>query len=205
MPCTSKENVIQIHDACEPTINLNLSLTPSSPPLLILCGTTKKMKSTSTSWSSIHSRVSELDKLHRKSVKLDHSYCLPDKLTLKRKLDIADSRHETQLKKCKLLSQSVRRSTQQVQKLKATLQHLEEKCLINCDLKTLLANRFEGLKLSLLTNEEDNADSKNKCYSSDVMEFSHTLYFLAPSAYKFTRKSLSLPHPSTLRRSTWMD
>ena len=80
------------------------------------------------------------------------------------------------------------------------LRQLQQDQLIDAEIKTKLAQKFSGLKLSLVSNEVCNAGrTSNRRYSDDVMQFAHTLHFLSPKAYRFVRKTMYLPCESTLR------
>ena len=71
---------------------------------------------------------------------------------------------------------------------------------IDAEIKTKLAMKFSGLKLSLLESEVCNADkTMSRRYSDDVLQFAQMPHFLSPKAYRFAKKTLSLPCESTLR------
>ena len=61
-------------------------------------------------------------------------------------------------------------------------------------------SNFGHMTKDLFTNEQKNeATSIGSRYSETIKQFAISLHFYSPKAYKFVRKSLHLPHPSTIR------
>lgn len=105
-------------------------------------------------------------------------------------------------KAMKIKQQKVRRKTKKVRSLKNALLNLKNNNILEEGVYTYLDTIFpiQSMKLSILKNEVKNSDEKKFTYSDDIKKFSQTLYYLSPKAYKYLRKQLILPHPSTLRK-----
>lgn len=64
----------------------------------------------------------------------------------------------------------------------------------------MLINNFSGFPLDFIMNINTNAGAKTAYRYSDTMkQFSLTLHFYSPKAYKFLRKHFPLPHPNRLK------
>lgn len=126
----------------------------------------------------------------------------PSKDCLKRKLEESEERCASYKSKIKVLQQKVRRQSVRLQACTQLLDDLRDKDLINETLRIQLGNTFAGMTFSVIENELNNRDSGNHKFSKDLKEFAQTLYYLSPRAYKYARRTLTLPHKSTIRR--WM-
>ena len=72
--------------------------------------------------------------------------------------------------------------------------------MMSKEVETSFVNNLEHMSMELFKNQQRNADKQAESrYSEEIKEFAISLYFYSPRAYKFARKSLNLPHPSTLR------
>jgi hypothetical protein len=61
-------------------------------------------------------------------------------------------------------------------------------------------SNFGHMTKDLFTNEQKHeANSTGSRYSEQIKQFAISLHFYSAKAYKFVRKSLHLPHPSTIR------
>ena len=66
--------------------------------------------------------------------------------------------------------------------------------------ETSFGNNFVHMSMELFKNQQRNADKHaGSRYPEETKEFAISLHFYIPRAKKFVRKSLNLPHPSTLR------
>lgn len=137
----------------------------------------------------------------------DHTYSTASSVgiaAMKRRLEEVGQEMERNLaskRACiKQLSISVKRKAMKLKEAKELLCQLYQRNLLDMDMKTKLALRFSGLRLSILENEMGNVGKHtNRRYSDDVLQFAHSLHFLSPKAYRFVRKTMSLPCESTLR------
>ena len=65
--------------------------------------------------------------------------------------------------------------------------------------QSLLSN-FGHMTRDTFLNEQKNANkSTTSTYADTIKQFATTLHFYSPRAYKFVRRSLHLPCPSTIR------
>ena len=72
--------------------------------------------------------------------------------------------------------------------------------LLNEELASTLNENFGHMATALFRNECENVEkSAGSRYSEEIKEFTLTLHFYSPRAYKFVRKALHLPHPATIR------
>ena len=61
-------------------------------------------------------------------------------------------------------------------------------------------SNFGHMTKSIFKNEQKNQTYTTGCrYIEEIKQFAISLHFYSPKAYKFVRKSLHLPHPSTIR------
>ena len=105
-------------------------------------------------------------------------------------------------KKIKVLHQKLRRRNIRIQTMKQCINEIERKLMIMRDEASLLHNNFDHLKLSVFRNTLQNTGRQptGRRYENTVKEFATTLYFYSPKAYSYVRGTLSLPHPSMIRR-----
>ena len=72
--------------------------------------------------------------------------------------------------------------------------------MMSKEVETSFVNNLEHMSMELFKNQQRNAEKQAESrYSEEIKEFAISLHFYSPRAYKFARKSLNLPHPSTLR------
>ena len=161
-----------------------------------------------TQWSPQLARVATDEQLYLCIlVAHDHTYSIisSDSIsTLKRKLQQVGEEHKTSMANkrasIKQLHDSVRRKVAKLSAITDVLHQLQHDHLIDAEIKTKLAAKFSGLKLSLLESEVCNADkTTSRRYSDDVLQFAQMLHFLSPKVYRFVRKTMSLPCESTLQ------
>ena len=105
-------------------------------------------------------------------------------------------------RKIKTLQQKVRRRNTKIKTLKQLINEIERKLMIARDEASLLHDNFDNVQLSVFNNTLQNTgrQEKGRRYNDTVKEFATTLYFYSPKAYNFVRGTLSLPHPSMIRR-----
>ena len=61
-------------------------------------------------------------------------------------------------------------------------------------------SNFGHMSKDIFKNEQKNRlSSTGSRYNEEIKQFAISLHFYSPKAYKFVRKSLHLPHPSTIR------
>ena len=124
------------------------------------------------------------------SCEKQHHSVFPSENKLKQVIKMKD-------KKIKRLQKKVLRQDKNIKDLMKTL---NEKDLISKELLEVLGSNFGHIEVNLFKNEFKNSDLKSGSrYSNDIKEFAVSQHFYSPRAYKFVRKSLHLPHPSTLR------
>jgi len=123
---------------------------------------------------------------HNKSTQTDSSLRSPVKATLRRKIKTLQSR--------------IRRREKKIENFSQLISELKTQVKISSDLEQLLTNNFSGFPLEFILNTHKNSDSKTACRYSDTMkQFSLTLHFCSPKAYRFLRKHFPLPHPNRLK------
>ena len=59
--------------------------------------------------------------------------------------------------------------------------------------------QFLAYRHGIVQNQFNKSLKTGSRYSKDIKEFSISLHFYSPRAYKFVRKTLHLPHPATIR------
>ena len=84
--------------------------------------------------------------------------------------------------------------------IKGLVKKLEEMKALSEEQSQHLMSNFGHMTKDLFTNEQKNeANSTGSRYSEQIKQFAISLQFCSAKAYKFVRKSLHLPHPSTIR------
>ena len=83
---------------------------------------------------------------------------------------------------------------------KGLVRQLQKSKMMSEEAGNSFGNNFGHMAMELFKNQQKNAEKQaGSRYSEEIKEFVISLYFYNPRAYKFVRKSLSLPHPPTLR------
>lgn len=124
--------------------------------------------------------------MHSQLTQTDATLCSPTKGLLR--------------KKVKRLQSKLQRRDKKIKNFNQLLSELKAKVKISSDLEQVLVNNFSGFPLDFIMNIKSNAGAKTTSRYSDVMkQFSLTLHFYSPKAYKFLRKHFPLPHPNRLK------
>jgi len=128
-------------------------------------------------------------------VKLDH--CYAKKLTYEQTISGLKKTVASIIKTIGQLQRNVRRKQT---RLNSMWEKLKEKNLVSEDDEDFISQLNPTVRALLNTQKK----SKNSGirYENDVKQFSVTLHFHSPKAYRFLRSHLSLPHESTL--TSWM-
>ena len=78
---------------------------------------------------------------------------------------------------------------------------LRRKLIISKEAALVLSDRFSGVEVNLIKNlVKDKKKGGNFSYKKDIKDFSITLFYYSPRAYKYVSKIFSLPDVSTVRR-----
>ena len=144
---------------------------------------------------SLPAKSTKLQNESKNSVQLDHSY--PCK-TSPRKL-CAQYRKKIMQKDYRL--KQLRKKKMRLEKnVRGLVSKLEAASVLSNQLSTTLIENFGHITTELIRNEAKNiTKSCGSRYGDEIKEFALTLHFHSPKAYRFVRKSLHLPHPTTLR------
>ena len=104
-------------------------------------------------------------------------------------------------KKIKNLQQRLRRQNKKISSLTDLIKDMRNKKLLGKAPADLLEDQFSGLTLHMFQNQIKNSTRKagGRRYHEEIKKFALTLHFYSPKAYVFVRKTLNLPHPSSLR------
>ena len=85
-------------------------------------------------------------------------------------------------------------------KIKGLVQKLEKMKALSEEQSQNLMSNFGHMSKDIFKNEQENRlSSTGSRYNEEIKQFAISLHFYSPKAYKFVRKSLHLPHPSTIR------
>lgn len=126
----------------------------------------------------------------------DHNYCASSSSSAKKITQL--SNRLTQ--KNKVIRRLRSRNLRQAKTLKALIDKLKQFGYLSENCSSLLKENFEDLPTDLIKNEFKNKGKTTGArYDDNMKTFAVTLYFYSPRAYKFVRKTLSLPAPSTIR------
>lgn len=80
------------------------------------------------------------------------------------------------------------------------MQKLEKMKALSEEQSQNFMSNFGHMTKDLFKNEQKNqTNSTGARYSEEIKQFAISLHFYSPKAYKFIRKSLHLPNPSTIR------
>ena len=79
---------------------------------------------------------------------------------------------------------------------------LEQNLIVKTEIVDRLHASFDKLQLSVFNNTKNNTTIFlcDRRYTDDIKEFSLTLYFYSPKAYKYVRSIIPLPNPSLIRK-----
>lgn len=87
--------------------------------------------------------------------------------------------------KIKILQQKVRRQNLKIMNMKELISSLKQNISDSSDIISVLENNFMGLPLHLMLNQYKNDNSPNhKSYTEEMKQFSLTLSFYSPKAYR---------------------
>ena len=104
------------------------------------------------------------------------------------------------LKKQRIIKTLRQRNIRKEKTIKGLVRQLQKSKLISEEAGNSFGNNFGHMSMELFKNQQKNAEKQaGSRYSEEIKQFAISLHFYSPRAYKFVRKSLSLPHPSTLR------
>ena len=144
------------------------------------------MFSIGTQWSPAAPLTSSYLSYDSIVVALDHNYCLQHSDNSTKSMDrffneMKEHGEEILQKKRKKISNlqaCLRRKNLKLFTTKNLLLQLQNKNLVDAEIKWKLSARFDGLKLSLITNELDNKNkTNNRFYSDEILQFAQTLHF----------------------------
>ena len=130
-----------------------------------------------------------------KKPRLDHNYATKSSPRKSKKL------YQEKLKKKNLLIKNLRRKSIRKQKtIGALVAKLKQYRMLSEESGNSFLENFGHMTLSLFKNEVKNINrSSCSSYSNEIKEFVVSLHFYSPCAYRFVRKAIHYPHPSTLR------
>ena len=122
-----------------------------------------------------------------------------------RRTATTDQREELKSKlvqKIRNLQQQLRRTKQKVKTFAEVIEKLKEAKIVNSKESEALHSNFENIHLHFLNNLKDNlkASPSGRRYTDEIKEFAVTLHYYSPSAYKYVRSIVPLPHPSLVRK-----
>ena len=122
-----------------------------------------------------------------------------------RRVDTMDERHEMEKKlrqKVKILQQQLRRAKQKAKTMDDVITKLKQENIINAKEAEAMHSSFENTQLHFLYNFRDNmkAAPSARRYTDEIKEFSVTLHYYSPRAYKYVRSIIPLPNPSLVRK-----
>ena len=128
-----------------------------------------------------------------KQPRLDHNYATKSSPRKAKKL------YQEKLKKMNLIIKNLWRKNIRKQKtIGALVAKLKQYRILSEESGNSFLENFGHM--SLFKNEVKNINrSSGSSYSNEIKEFAISLHFYSPRAYRFVRKALHLPHPSTLR------
>ena len=121
------------------------------------------------------------------------------------RVDTMDERHEMEKKlrqKVKILQQQLRRAKQKAKTMDDVITKLKQENIINANEAEAMHSSFENTQLHFLYNFRDNmkAAPSARRYTDKIKEFSVTLHYYSPRAYKYVRSIIPLPNPSLVRK-----
>ena len=109
--------------------------------------------------------------------------------------------YKAKIKKKNQIIQNLRRKNIRKEKtIKGLILKLKQAKMLSEESGSSIISNFGHMTTEIFKNEAKNKDhSSGSRYSDEIKEFAISLNFYSPRAYRFLRKSLCLPHPSTLR------
>ena len=123
----------------------------------------------------------------------DHSYCTsPSKVIPRKKKSL--------VKKKKKIRALTSKNLRKEKTIKGLVKKLENMKQLSKEQSQSLLSNFGHMTRDIFLNEQKNANkSTTSTYADTIKQFAITLHFYSPRAYKFVRRSLHLPCPSTIR------
>ena len=104
------------------------------------------------------------------------------------------------LKKQRTIKTLRQKNIRKEKAVKRLVRQLQKSKMMSEEAGNSIGNNFGHMSIELFKNQQKNAEKQaGSRYSEEIKEFAISLQFYSPRAYKFVRKSSSLPHPSTLR------
>ena len=83
------------------------------------------------------------------------------------------------------------------------ISELRKKLIISKQAAIVLSDRFSDVQLrvikSLVKDRKKKGGGSKSKYEDDIKDFSVSLHYYSPRAYRFVSKLFSLPHESTIR------
>lgn len=137
----------------------------------------------------------KLKKKPKKTKHEDHGYASKNSPLKQMKV------YKKQLRDKKKIIKNLRRKNLRKEKtIKGLILRLQQCRVLSEELGNDLSENFGHMSMALFKNEVCNASKKSGSrYLEEIKEFAISLHFYSPRAYRFVRKSLNLPHPSTIR------
>ncbi len=122
----------------------------------------------------------------------DHGYSMPtEKVIAKLKKSLQQKRKKIRA----LRSKNLRKE----KTIKGLVKKLEDMQHLSKDQSQSLLSNFGHMTRDIFINEQKNTNkSKSSRYADTIKQFAVSLHFYSPRAYKFVRRSLHLPCPSTI-------
>ncbi len=150
-------------------------LASSVPKCAYVSSTKRKCEDCDQGTKKMKYEVKKIQKLEKRNKKLEMEV---------RKLRARDKRQKNRIKT-----------------MKGLLQSLKKEQKLSQDACSLMMHNFSGMSYQLFENELKNSskDPKGRKYSEDLKRFALTLQYYSPAAYSHLRKTLALPHPSSIR------
>ena len=107
-------------------------------------------------------------------------------------------------KKNRKIRQLRRKNIRLAKKVDNLLSNLKKLQLISQEGESCISSHFSELTLSIIENERKSSGaSLGSRNTEEIKQFAISLHYYSPKAYMFVRKALHLPHPSTLRPSSY--
>ncbi|CAB4032804.1 THAP domain-containing 9, partial, partial [Paramuricea clavata] len=133
-------------------------------------------------------------KKRKSSVNSDHGSYIKSPTTVMKKLK------KTLKKKNNKIRSLSAKNLRKEKTIKGLVKKLEEIKALSEEQSQHLMSNFGHMTKDIFTNEQKNeGNSTGSRYSEQIKQFAISLHFYSAKAYKFVRKSLHLPHPSTIR------
>ena len=131
----------------------------------------------------------------QKIQKLDHTYSTnfsPTKMQVKLKEKIR--------KKNRIIKNLHQKNLRKERTIKGLIEKLKMSKMLSEESGATIINNFGHMTTEIFKNEIKNSTkSYASRYSDQIKEFAVSLHYYSPRSYRFVRKYLSLPHPSTIR------